>query len=217
MKIISKIFNFYKISKAKKIFKRNNPDNFVKFGEINSNFFYDDIISKKYTVGKNTYGVLNIRTSGNKQTFLHIGNNCSISGHCTFLLDGNHTSNSLTCYPYKSKFFPSMPHDDDCQTKGGINIEDEVWICDNTLILSGVHIGKGAIVSAGSVVTKNVPPYSIVGGNPAKVIKYRLDDKSRELLVNFDIYNLEINEENVEYLYLPINGDNVEKIMKKLR
>ena len=59
------------------------------------------------------------------------------------------------------------------QTKTGITVEDDVWIGANSVILPGVHINKGAIIGAGSVVTKDIPPYAIAVGNPAKVIKYR--------------------------------------------
>ena len=59
------------------------------------------------------------------------------------------------------------------QNKTGITVEDDVWIGANSVILPGVHINKGAIIGAGSVVTKDIPPYAIAVGNPAKVIKYR--------------------------------------------
>ncbi len=60
-------------------------------------------------------------------------------------------------------------------TSGDINLEDDVWIGSNVVILSNVRIGKGAIIAAGAVVNKNVPPFSVSGGIPAKVIKYRSD------------------------------------------
>jgi len=69
-----------------------------------------------------------------------------------------------------------LPEDDQ-----PIVISDDVWIGAGAIILSGVNIGRGAIVAAGSVVNKNVPPYAIVGGIPAKVIKYRWDEKTIEL------------------------------------
>ena len=56
-------------------------------------------------------------------------------------------------------------------------IEDGVWVGCNVVILKGVTIGRGAVIAAGAVITRNVPPYAIVGGNPAKVIKYRFDDE----------------------------------------
>jgi acetyltransferase-like isoleucine patch superfamily enzyme len=61
-------------------------------------------------------------------------------------------------------------------------IGNDVWIGYSALIMSGIRIGDGAIIAAGAVVTKDVPPYSIVGGVPAKVIKYRFDEKDREFL-----------------------------------
>ncbi|ELB2930005.1 CatB-related O-acetyltransferase, partial [Vibrio alginolyticus] len=62
------------------------------------------------------------------------------------------------------------------QSKGEVEIGNDVWIGANSTILSGIKIGNGAVVAAGSVVTKNVPPYAVVGGNPAEVIKYRLNE-----------------------------------------
>lgn len=62
-----------------------------------------------------------------------------------------------------------------------IRVEDDVWIGTGAIILKGVTIGRGAIVGAGSVVTKNVEPYSIVGGNPAKIIKYRFSKEEQKV------------------------------------
>jgi serine acetyltransferase len=66
-----------------------------------------------------------------------------------------------------------------------IRIGNDVWIGNNVTILGGVSVGNGAIIGAGAVVTKNVEPYSIVGGVPAKVLKYRFDETSRKSLLNF--------------------------------
>ena len=63
-----------------------------------------------------------------------------------------------------------------------IVIEDDAWICCSSIILRGVHIGKGVIVAAGSVVTKDVPDYAMVAGNPARIIKY-VKNKSEEVFV----------------------------------
>jgi len=83
------------------------------------------------------------------------------------------------------------------------------------MILSGVRIGQGAIIAAGSVVTKDVPPYSIVGGNPAKIIKYRFDKNLIDLIKTKDI-KLILKEENIikniKDLYSPLNVE----ILKKL-
>ena len=70
--------------------------------------------------------------------------------------------------------------------KGDIIVEDDVWIGCRVTVLSGVHIGQGAVVAAGALVTKDVPPYAIVGGVPAKVIKYRFEPEMIEELLKID-------------------------------
>ena len=107
-------------------------------------------------------------------------------------------------------------------SKGDIIIADDVWVGAGAIILSGVHIGQGAVVAAGAVITKDVPPYAIVGGVPAKVIKYRFsDDLIAELLkVDFSqldnktildhIDNLYQKLESVEQLQWLPKKDNIE-------
>lgn len=72
-------------------------------------------------------------------------------------------------------------------SKGNIVVQDDVWIGENAIICSGVTLGKGSIVAAGAVVTKDVEPYAIVGGNPAHFIKYRFDEPVRRRLLTIDI------------------------------
>lgn len=93
-----------------------------------------------------------------------IGNNVMIAPNC-MIASGNHG--------IKDNNEPMLVQK--CTSKGAIIIEDDVWIGANSVILDGVKIGKGAIVGAGSIVTKNVPSMAIVVGNPAKVIRYRND------------------------------------------
>lgn len=92
-------------------------------------------------------------------------------------------------------------------TKGTIEIGNDVWIGTSAVILSGVKIGHGAVVAAGSLVTKNIPPYAIVGGNPAKIIKYRFnEDKIKELLeMNWWDWSEEKIKNNIEILSSKIN------------
>lgn len=96
----------------------------------------------------------------------------------------------------------------DAQSKGTTVVEDEVWIGLDALILSGVRIGKGAIVGARSVVTRDVPPYAIVGGNSAKVIKYRFPQEIIDVLLPFDLSEIpeETLKKNIEVLYQKINS-----------
>lgn len=103
------------------------------------------------------------------QTPLVIGKYCSISYGVKFVIDdGSHTYNKVSTYPFKGN---------EIGEKRGISVGNDVWIGLNAVILYGVTIGNGATVAAGSVVTKDVPSYSVVGGVPAKVISRKCTDE----------------------------------------
>lgn len=138
-------------------------------------------------VGKNTYGPITIFRWGTEGEGLEIGNYVSIAYGVKFILGGNHRYDSLSTYP----FSPMICNKEvKVTTKGKIVIEDDVWIGMDSTIMSGVHIGKGAVIGACSVVTKDVPPYSIVAGNPARIIKYRFNNDTIEKLIDFDLSQL---------------------------
>lgn len=103
-------------------------------------------------------------------------------------------------------------------SKGDIVIEDDVWVGENALILSGVTIRQGAIVAAGAVVTKDVEPYSIVAGIPAKIIKYRFSEELRKELLNIDIPALfdTFKEDDMTLVYSELNFDILNKLKEKL-
>lgn len=119
---------------------------------------------------------------------LVIGKFCQIASGTTFIMGAaNHRISSVTTYPFDvfggawSERTPShlsqLPH------KGDTVIGNDVWIGRESVIMPGVSIGDGAIVAAYSVVTRDVPPYGVVGGNPARLIKRRLDDEMIDLLL----------------------------------
>lgn len=89
-------------------------------------------------------------------------------------------------YFYISISGESAKKEGETQAKGNIIVNDDVWIGDSALILSGVEIGQGAVIAAGAVVTEDVPPYAVVGGVPAKIIKYRFRDDVIKELVKID-------------------------------
>lgn len=93
-------------------------------------------------------------------------------------------------------------------SKGNIEADDDVWIGYGATIMSGVHIGQGAVVAAGAVVTKDVPPYAIVGGVPAKVIKYRFSEIMIEELLKIDFSKLteEAIKSHIDELYTELEG-----------
>lgn len=117
---------------------------------------------------------------------LIIGKFCSIACGAKFLFNSaNHTLNSLATFPFP--IFPeewdeNMPVTDAWDNKGDIVIGNDVWIGYEAVIMAGVHIGDGAVIGTRAVVTKDVLPYTIVGGVPARKIRSRFDDKTIELL-----------------------------------
>lgn len=117
---------------------------------------------------------------------LSIGKFCSIACGAKFLFNSaNHTLNSLSTFPFPifaEEWDESMPVTDAWDNKGDIVIGNDVWIGYEAVIMAGVHIGDGAIIGTRAVVTKDVPPYTIVGGIPAKKIRSRFDDTTIELL-----------------------------------
>lgn len=106
---------------------------------------------------------------------IKIGSFCSIASGVV-IQEYYHKYNRVSTF-YMNHYFFDSSFKNDIFSKGDIIIEDDVWIGSNCVILSGVTIGRGSIIGGGSVVTKDVSPYSIVGGNPAKVIKKRFSDE----------------------------------------
>lgn len=123
-------------------------------------------------IGAYTYGNPNIKFF-DKDTRLRIGKFCSIAEQVTLFLGGEHRSDWMTTYPF-NKLAPEFSRiTGHPATKGDIIIGNDVWIGYGATVLSGVQIGDGAIIGARALVAKDVPPYAIVGGNPAKLLKYR--------------------------------------------
>ena len=136
---------------------------------------------------------------------LIIGKFCMIASDVTFIMNGgNHVTEATTAYPFaifggawqdamEGKTYP---------TKGDTIIGNDVWIGHNATIMPGVHIGDGAIIATKAVVTKNVTPYTIVGGNPAKTIKKRFSETTISKLLQLKWWHWDIQKitENVENL-----------------
>ena len=161
-------------------------------------------------VGKATYGDLTVFSLG-KSNFLKIGNYCSIAEEVTFLLNIDHNYNRISTFPFRKI---NNRVGTDVVNNGDIIVEDDVWIGYRSTIMSGVHIGQGAIIGAGSIVTHNIPPYSIACGVPAKVIKKRFSDNIIKDLLSFDLSSI---NETSELLDCEISQENYKKIMKSLK
>jgi acetyltransferase-like isoleucine patch superfamily enzyme len=135
-------------------------------------------------MGKWSYGAPTMLSWG-EGTKATVGKYCSISGGVTILLGGDHRGDWVTTFPFSSFWAEASHITGHPKTKGDVVIGNDVWIGRDAFILSGVHIGDGAIVGARAVVTKDVPPYAIVAGNPARIVRYRFDESSIEKLLKF--------------------------------
>ena len=124
-------------------------------------------------IGDWTSGCPRIISCDGKNGKLRIGKFCSIADNVTILLGGEHNHQLTSTYPFDNLLIRFHELGPTVNTKGDVIIGNDVWIGYDALILSGVTIGDGAVIGARSVLTKNVEPYAIVAGNPARLIKYR--------------------------------------------
>lgn len=147
---------------------------------------------------------------------LIIGKFCSIACNAKFIFNSaNHTLNSLSTYP-----FPIFPEEWDntmkiteaWDNKGDIVIGNDVWIGYEAVIMSGVHIGDGAIIGTRALVTKDVPPYAIVGGVSAKLIRKRFENSVIEDLLKIKWWNWDT--EKISKKLHDIRSGNIEEMKK---
>ena len=137
------------------------------------------------SLGKYTYGEPRVFWE-NADAKLIVGNFCSIGSDVSIYLGGNHRTDWVTTYPFGHihrdvfSVFDGTGHP---STKGDVTIGNDVWIGSHANIMSGVTVGDGAVIANNSHVVKNVEPYSLVGGNPAKHIKYRFTPEQIEKLL----------------------------------
>ena len=156
-------------------------------------------------VGRGSYGEINVINHSNSYK-LKIGNFCSIAPEVFFIVCGDHRTDCVSTYPFKVAY---CNYEFEAQSKGDIVIEDDVWIGFRATILSGVKIGRGAIVTAGAVVTKNVEPYTVVGGVPAKKIRQRFSASQIEILNKIDFSTIKEStiRDNIELFYKKVDDD----------
>lgn len=190
-----------------KLWRHRNPHNFTTLA--GDNFPLD-----KVTVGKLTYGPIRAISYGGSNESLKIGNCCSIADEVTFLLGGGHRLDCISTFPFRGK----LVGDVEAMMKGPIVLEDDVWIGYGATVLSGVTLGKGSVVGAGALVCRDVPSYAIVAGIPAKVIRYRFDDKTRARLAAIDLGKVDaaFAHEEIELLESPLDDGALELLEAKL-
>lgn len=170
--------------RAKRKWRKMNPHNFTSISF--------EVDPKKVLVGNGTYGELIIYNNGT-DSVVKIGHYCSIGPNVTFLVGAEHEMNQISTYPFKTMI---LKEGEEATSKGDIVVDDDVWIGYGSIILSGVHIGQGAVIAAGSIVTKDVEPYAIVAGNPARILKYRFEKDLIDKLLSIDFEKL--NEKKIK-------------------
>lgn len=141
---------------------------------------------------------------------LYIGDYVCIGAESIIVMGGNNTHRMdwFSDYPFMEKIVEAY------QRRGDTVIEDGVWIGMRSVIMPGVKIGEGAVIGVNSVVTKNVPPYVVVGGNPAKIIKYRFDEETIAELLALHIYDRP--ESEIDRLIPVLCGYDLEALKKAL-
>jgi len=148
---------------------------------------------------------------------LIIGKFCQIASGVEFIMNGaNHQMNAVSTFPFYTLegWEQTPPSKEDLPLKGDTVIGNDVWIGQNAVILPGVHIGDGAIIGANSVVGSNVEPYTIVAGNPARVIRKRFSDKLIQTMEELKWWDLSIEE--INDLIPTLTSSNLEKVTEEL-
>ena len=149
---------------------------------------------------------------------LIIGKFCQIASGTEFVMnDANHQMNAVSTFPFYTLEGWDMqaPAPTDMPVKGDTVIGNDVWIGQNATILPGVHIGDGAIIGASSVVGSDVAPYTIVVGNPARILRKRFDDELIDLLLKFRWWDKSIEE--IDRLIPILTCSDLEIVRKELR
>lgn len=149
---------------------------------------------------------------------LIIGKFCQIASGVEFVMNGaNHQMNAVTTFPFYTLEGWNMqpPAVSDLPLKGDTVIGNDVWIGQNAVILPGVQIGDGAIIGANSVVGSDVAPYTIVVGNPARLLRKRFDDDLIDLLLRFRWWDRSVEE--IDALIPLLTCSDLEKVREALR
>lgn len=149
---------------------------------------------------------------------LIIGKFCQIAAGVEFVMNGaNHQMNAASTYPFyiMEGWAQAVPPQSEMPLKGDTVVGNDVWIGQNAVILPGVHIGDGAIIGLNSVVGSDVPPYTVVAGNPARVIRRRFDDELIDVLEKLQWWDLPTEE--IQELIPVLSSSDLEKVREILK
>jgi acetyltransferase-like isoleucine patch superfamily enzyme len=165
----------------------------------------------RYEVGDYTYGLPEVLWWG-EDASLYIGRYCSIARGVSILLGGNHRSDWVTTYPFSVLDAEASNLTGHPASNGDVRIGNDVWLGDSCRVMSGVTIGNGACIAASAVVTRNVPPFAIAGGVPARVIRSRFRPDQVEALQEIRWWDWDPDKIRAHYPLL-LSGD-VDKFIR---
>lgn len=163
--------------------------------------------------GKYSYGDPKIICNTNNNN-LYIGNFCSIAGNVKVYLGGNHRTDWVSTFPFghtDDLFFYGSMQEGHPISNGDVSIGNDVWIGENVTIMSGVNIGDGAVIANNSHVVKNVNPYSIIGGNPAKLIRHRFKPTQVDQLLKIKWWDWD--DEKIKHFVPLLSNDNIDNFI----
>ncbi|MDG4895551.1 CatB-related O-acetyltransferase [Mesorhizobium sp. WSM4976] len=161
------------------------------------------------TVGRYTYGVNTESVwMASQDAPLVVGSYCSIASGVQFYCKSGHVHDCATSFPIHFCVLKQPSPDASLGKRRGIRVGNDVWIGRNAAILPGVTISDGAVIGAHAVVTKDIPPYAVVAGNPARVVRYRFDEGtiSKLMTIRWWDWDVETVKREAETLTGPIDA-----------
>lgn len=186
-------------------FRKRNRHNNVRPANI--------IPSPNVAVGHHSYGDLHVVWLAPLSTKLVIGNYCSLGPDVKFLVGGDHNYHRISTWPFQSLVYhqPTLGN----EKNRDIVVEDDVWIGMESLIMSGVRIGKGSVIGARSIVTKDVPPYSVFVGT--KVVRKRFPDTiiNKIQVIDFNVIEHTHDDDYAAFCKTEVTDDNADEVLGK--
>ncbi|HIE07235.1 MAG TPA: CatB-related O-acetyltransferase, partial [Desulfarculaceae bacterium] len=175
--------------------------------------FTADLIDKEnIEIGDYTYGKPHIYR-WSKEYRVSIGRFCSIADDVHLLVDGNHRSDWISTYPFGRLLEGFSKNCNHPIGKGNIRIGNDVWIARGAVILSGISIGNGAVIAAGTMVVKNVADYEVVGGNPGTNLSFRFSKTQIDALLKIAWWDWPLTKIASEINFL--ESDNIDRFIER--